>query len=622
MPSRHEVRAVSVAWQYYIITLLVYFGVNLMAGWSLNLQYGVTGIMNFSFIIFQALGAYIAGVTTLGPSSATGFQTYILGWSLPWPLSLLAAGVAGALLALLIGAMALRPIGRDFQAMVMLIVSVMALIFVGAENWLFNGSQGLAAIPKPLTSGLGTDLISYGWYYVGLTAVVCAAGYLVIHRITSAPYGRRLRALRENPISAGALGINVRKETLIVFMVGGALASVSGAVLVGFVGAWSPAAWGVFETFLLFAALTVGGMGNNAGVTLGVAVVLTGILQSVQYLPSLGQGDLIGAIQLMAVALLLMAFLWFRPQGLIPERRRILSRRVPGASAVLATAGGAPVPVRTSPAPVPTAPVPVQKAPPPPHKAESTEVLRVSGIARAFGGLKAVDDVSFGINQGQITGIIGPNGAGKSTLLNLLAGVERPDAGTVYHDGERISGLPSHRIAARGIIRTFQLASEFARLTVLENMLAASRHQRGAHLASAMVGKRYWRRQENSELERAWDLLARFELTRLADDWAGDLSGGQKRLLELARALMASPQVLLLDEPLAGVAPLMRAEVEGHLMSLRDDGLTVVMVEHELGAVERCTDSVIVMAMGRVLASGTMSELRQSPEVVDAYLVA
>ena len=153
-------------------------------------------------------------------------------------------------------------------------------------------------------------------------------------------------------------------------------------------------------------------------------------------------------------------------------------------------------------------------------------------------------------------------------------------------------------------------------------MLAASRHQRGAHLASAMVGKRYWRRQENSELERAWDLLARFQLTRLADDWAGDLSGGQKRLLELARALMASPQVLLLDEPLAGVAPLMRAEVERHLMSLRDDGLTVVMVEHELGAVERCTDSVIVMAMGRVLASGTMSELRQSPEVVDAYLVA
>ena len=265
------------------------------------------------------------------------------------------------------------------------------------------------------------------------------------------------------------------------------------------------------------------------------------------------------------------------------------------------------------------------KAPAAPRTApqtEPTEVLRVSGLSRAFGGLKAVNDVSFGVNLGEITGIIGPNGAGKSTLINLLAGVERPDSGTVYYNGEQISGLPSHRIAARGIVRTFQLSSEFSRLTVLENMLAASRHQRGAHLAGAMVGSRYWRQQEQSELEHAWDLLARFQLTRLADDWSGDLSGGQKRLLELARALMAEPQVLLLDEPLAGVAPLMRAEVEAHLMSLRDDGLTVVMIEHELGAVERCTDSVVVMAMGQVLACGTMSDVRQSPEVVDAYLVA
>ena len=182
-----------------------------------------------------------------------------------------------------------------------------------------TGSQGLAAIPKPLAGAAGSSLLSYGWFYVGLTALVCACSYFIIHRITSSPYGRRLRALRENPTSAAALGVNVRKETMIVFMVGGALAAVSGAVLVGFVGAWSPAAWGVFETFLLFAALTVGGMGNNAGVALGVAVVLTGILQSVQYLPSLGQGDLIGAIQLMAVAVLLIGFLWLRPQGLIPE---------------------------------------------------------------------------------------------------------------------------------------------------------------------------------------------------------------------------------------------------------------------------------------------------------------
>ena len=149
-----------------------------------------------------------------------------------------------------------------------------------------------------------------------------------------------------------------------------------------------------------------------------------------------------------------------------------------------------------------------------------------------------MDHVSFAARRGEITGLIGPNGAGKLTLLNLVAGVEKPDNGAVFYDGEVISGLPPHRIAHRGIIRTFQMSSEFAKLTVLENMLAAPGRPRGGDLAGATPGKRFWRRQEQEDL-RAWELLARFDLQHVADDWAGELSGGQKRLLEISRALMA-----------------------------------------------------------------------------------
>ena len=253
--------------------------------------------------------------------------------------------------------------------------------------------------------------------------------------------------------------------------------------------------------------------------------------------------------------------------------------------------------------------------------ASPAALLEVTDLRVDFAGVHAVAGASFAIQPGTITGLIGPNGAGKSTILKLIAGAERPTGGQVRYAGRDITGRPAHEVARQGLIRTFQLSSEFARLTVLENLLVAVPRQRGASFLTALRGKRSWRAEQAALVAQGMDLLTEFGLAQAADQYAGELSGGQKRLIEIARALMAQPRMLLLDEPLAGVNPSLRETITEHLARLRDQGLTMLMVEHELQAVDRCCDPVIVMAVGRVLAEGSMREIRANKEVVDAYLL-
>ena len=248
-------------------------------------------------------------------------------------------------------------------------------------------------------------------------------------------------------------------------------------------------------------------------------------------------------------------------------------------------------------------------------------LLTAADLYKHFGGVHAVSGASFTIPAGQISGMIGPNGAGKSTVLNIMAGVLKPDAGTVSYRGHDITGHPPYKVARHGVIRTFQLSAEFSALTVLENLLVAAPEQRGEQLWQAALGKWYWRPQERKNVELARELLARFEMAATEDEYAGNLSGGQKRLLELMRALMARPALLLLDEPMAGISPALARRIEQHLLDLRGEGLTMLMIEHELAVVERLCDPVIVMAQGRVISQGTMADVRADQEVLDAYLI-
>ena len=248
-------------------------------------------------------------------------------------------------------------------------------------------------------------------------------------------------------------------------------------------------------------------------------------------------------------------------------------------------------------------------------------LLSLSGLRRSFGGVQAVRNVSFDVVDSRITGLIGPNGAGKSTVLNMIAGATKPNAGSIRFLGDEIAGKPAFKVARRGIIRTFQTAAEFHHLSVIENLLVASPSPRGERLLTAVFCRRWWRRYEEEMIERARELLRAFEIAAKEDELAGSLSGGQKRLLELARSLMPAPRLLLLDEPMAGVNPALVRRIEEHLVRLCDEGVTMLLIEHELSVVERLCDTVIVMAQGEVLSSGTMADLRRNQEVLDAYLV-
>jgi branched-chain amino acid transport system ATP-binding protein len=248
-------------------------------------------------------------------------------------------------------------------------------------------------------------------------------------------------------------------------------------------------------------------------------------------------------------------------------------------------------------------------------------VLEAVGVSREFGGVRAVDDVSFRVRRGTLTGLIGPNGAGKSTMLAMLAGTLPVSGGKIYYLGRDVTHLPAYRRARLGLVRTFQLASEFKRLTVMENLLTAVPDNRGDSFRGALAGRRYWRGDEAAAIARAEALLERFGLDGLANSYAGDLSGGQRRLVEIMRALMAEPRVLLLDEPMAGVHPNLARQIGNQLAALCAEGLTVLMVEHELAIMDEFCDPVVAMAEGAVLAEGTMAELRSRSEVVEAYLV-
>lgn len=248
-------------------------------------------------------------------------------------------------------------------------------------------------------------------------------------------------------------------------------------------------------------------------------------------------------------------------------------------------------------------------------------LLSVRDARREFGGVRAVDGVSFAVAAGTITGLIGPNGAGKSTMLNMIAGAIEPSSGSIVFDGQEIAGYPPYRIARRGLSRTFQTSSPFSRMTVLENLLAAPYPQIGESWQTLILGKRAWRADEQLLLTRARALLDQFDMTPKENEYAGRLSGGQKRLVEIMRSLMTQPKLLLLDEPMAGVSPVLSQRIAGYLEELRAHGLTMLMVEHELGFVDQLCDVVVVMAQGTVLSRGTMRELRQQQEVVDAYLV-
>lgn len=319
---------------YYAANVLIYAAVDIIACIALSLQFGVSGIVNFSFIVFQAAGAYAAAVLALPPHTdpAYSFEIYAGGFNLPFPLPWLGGALAGGLLAVPVGLMVLRNLRADYQAIALLVLSIIANEVITNARPLLNGAAGLANVPQPLSGLVDPSTPGYQYMYIGLAAASVALVWAIASRIVNSPFGRSLRAMRENEVAAGALGKNAVALKMTIFIVGGIIAGFSGAVLVGFITFWAPSVWLYPETIILFAAVIVGGRGNNWGAVLGALLVPVGFEEVTRFIPNqftLGplsvtpQVGFVPALQWVAIGLLILAFLWFRPEGVRPEPRRV-----------------------------------------------------------------------------------------------------------------------------------------------------------------------------------------------------------------------------------------------------------------------------------------------------------
>jgi len=255
--------------------------------------------------------------------------------------------------------------------------------------------------------------------------------------------------------------------------------------------------------------------------------------------------------------------------------------------------------------------------------ANGQPIFAAEGVVKRFGGIRAVDGATLSVREGSITALIGPNGAGKTTFFNVITGFYRPDGGRATFRGKPVLGRPPYSIARLGMVRTFQITKALRGMSVIDNMMLAAPDQPGERLGNVVFRPRASRRRERAVRERAIELLEVFNLTKLADDYAGTLSGGQLKLLELSRALMARPRFLLLDEPMAGINPTLGRRLLDHMQRLRaEEGVTFLFVEHDMEVVMNHSDRVVVMAEGRVIAQGEPHEVRKDQAVIEAYLGA
>jgi branched-chain amino acid transport system permease protein len=307
---------------FYLATMVVYFAIYALGTLSMNLQFGFGGIANLGFILFVAAGAYAAALTSIGSAAAGARlgETYFWGTRLPYPLPLVCAGIAGGALALVIGPVTMRRMRRDYQAAMMLVAALIVSQLVSNAPSLLNGANGLSSIPAPLESALGLSLAGYHWAFAGWSLLLCFLGYMVCRRVSMSPFGRSVRAQRDDEDAAAAVGNNVWAIRMKVFALSGVIAGISGGLLVEYLQAWSPGAWTYQETFVFLQAAVLGGAASERGALVGAFLVGVVLIELPTFFPTIGYPSLIFSLQWIFIGLVFLLVLRFRPQGLVRER--------------------------------------------------------------------------------------------------------------------------------------------------------------------------------------------------------------------------------------------------------------------------------------------------------------
>jgi len=559
----------------FSITLLNFIGVYALAALGLVLLTGIGGMLSFGQAAFVGIAAY-----------ATAWATAVRGYS-PWIGLILALFLTSAVAAL-VGALTLRLRGH--------FLSLSTIAWGLAISFLFGNIDGLGAftgISDIPPIAIGTVVLnSDGRIFYLIWAVVVAALYLSANLLASRQ-GRAMRALRAGQVMTESLGIDPFRVRLVTFVIAALLSALSGWLYAHMTRLVSPAAFDVSAGIFYLLMAMVGGMGHLLGAVVGAAIV-TLLRNSIQdLLPLIAPGSS-GQLEIVAFAVLFILLLQRARAGIVPFVARYLPKVVPPS-----LSDARPLPCRA-------------QAP------KGERLLTVDGVLRRFGGLIAVNKVSFEIAAGEILGLIGPNGAGKTTLFNLITGALRAEEGRVSFLGSDVTRQAQLRIARAGIARTFQHVKLRPTMNLLDNVLLGTYPRTRAGFIAGAV--RLDRREEAQARHEAMRQLGRVNLADRAHIPAGNLPLGDQRLVEIARALAADPALLMLDEPAAGLRRPEKMALAQLLKSLRQEGLTILLVEHDMDFVMGLVDRTVVMDFGVKLCEGSPAEIRRDPRVQEAYL--
>jgi branched-chain amino acid transport system ATP-binding protein/branched-chain amino acid transport system permease protein len=559
----------------FTITLMNYTGIYAFAVLGLILLIGVGGLTSFGQAAFVGIGAY-----------ATAWYTAVHGGS-PW-IGLLLALLLTGFVATVLGAATLR-LGGHFLPLSTIAWGV-AIFFLFGNIDAIGRYSGLSGIPAitigPLSLGGNTAMYFFIWGLLGFVMLLC-------RNLLDSRKGRAIRGLRGGIAMVESLAIDFFRMRLAVFVLAGMLAGLSGWLYAHMQRYVSPAPFDIRPSIELLLMALVGGAGHIAGAVVGAAAItlLKNALQDV--LPLFTRYS--AQLEVVAFGILFVFILQKARAGIVPMIARYLPRPrliVPGQAPPLARRGRAVV--------------------------SGQAVLTVQGATKRFGALAAVNDVSFEVKGGEVLGLIGPNGAGKSTLLNLITGTAKPNAGRIMFLDDDVTKLAPRHIAGKGVARTFQHVKLRPNMTLLDNtLLGTYSRTRSGFLAGAI---RLDREEEKSAQCEALQQLQRVGLAEKAGEFAGSLPLGQQRLLEVARALAADPVLVILDEPAAGLRSLEKQILSQLLRTLRNEGMTIVLVEHDMEFVMNLVDRIVVMDFGSKLAEGVPAAIRAEPRVQEAYL--